>query len=73
MLLKPTLVLKQEDTWAVKDQSLSLIGKVVQIHSDFDREHSQLLGLIFACHQYSNELKILKQELDKKELAAQSG
>lgn len=46
---------------------------MVQIRSDFDCEHSQILGLIFAYHQYSNELKILEQELDKKKLAAQSG
>lgn len=49
-----------------------MIGKAFQIHGDFKREHVRLSALVFASHQYSNELKRTLKELEDRELAVQS-
>ncbi|MCJ1260581.1 hypothetical protein MMC22_000443 [Lobaria immixta] len=71
--MEPTFAPKQQDKQAVKYQSLGLISKAIQICGNFNRKYSQILNLVFAYHQYGNELKTCKTELDKRELAAQSG
>ena len=72
-LLEPAFASEQQDKRAAKYQILGLIGKAIQIRGNFDCEHSRILGLVFACHQYGNKLKACKAKLDKRELAAQSG
>lgn len=49
-----------------------MIGKAFQIRNDFKREHALVSVLVYAAHQYTNELDRALEELETQELALQS-